>query len=277
MGNLQRYVQLNADDAQCPTPTTTLLWLATFNLFTVIWGLILGPFSIRRHVSSLPTEDRHLSWVLRVAGSLLIQLAGTIGTAYLFRSDDKGASIPFLVMIWFARPLATSIVVWLTMINTDEYSPNTIEIVIVDTIYGLVSIWGFGLVARFTDSTHIPHFAQVARAGSALGLLAFIIIFPVAVVVAVWLLEADEVEVERQRLHFLLVAFAISLLRYLACWLLWGGLLSTSPQAFCPTIETMLKVMALWLCIPIVDQLWRGVTAGREIKELDAARGAGGT
>lgn len=141
----------------------------------------------------------------------------------------------------------------------------------VDTLYGFVSIYAFGTVARVTNWRTLPgtYGLAFARAGSAVGILAllFLMLF---MGLMVWLDEAvTSGDDERMPYQMLTVAFFLHSLRFLACWLLWWGLLSANSTAFCPSQTVLVKIMAVWLGVTCVDNIWRAVFSPAPMDEDD--------
>lgn len=80
-----------------------------------------------------------------------------------------------MTILWFSRPLATTVVTWLSIVDHKIYRDNSEEIVLVDSIYSLVNIFLFGAIAHITNHVDLPLPTRMARAGSALGLLSLML------------------------------------------------------------------------------------------------------
>lgn len=261
---------------------------------------MLGSRSIRRRLShnqvSYLAHDRE--WLLpfvSISGSLLIQGGATVLTAYILKISNYTVQLGDLwepplsrmVLLWFSRPLATVCITWLSIVDRSEYGENSREVGIVDSIYGLVNVYIFGSVAQITNikPEEVPPPARLARAASALGLLSIILTnYCVG-----WYKDIEEVQrpeklkpgdrreddsgVERKRRGR--PPFAVTLflhgLRFVACWLLWAGVLFTDETAFCPNRKAIWKITIIWLFTPFADGLWRGfLTYHEEEDELHA-------
>jgi len=141
----------------------------------------------------------------------------------------------------------------------------------------------------------VPVPARLARGGSAVWLLAFIL--SLALVLVQGLAYAtfggagrprssspassadtsnddDEDDVNDQGLmsrwygygFYMYPSLFLDLLRFVGSWLLWAGLLFTDETAFCPSRRTWARVTVIWLFVPFVDCLWRGFATFTEKK-----------
>lgn len=282
---LTPYFALNQDDSNCPPPSTPLLFLVGYIVFGGLCSLALGSTTLRKKLaqvdsSTSPTRAR----IVSISGSLIIQGAATVVTAHTLKSSpsetasDPGAPLSRMTILWFSRPLATAVVTWLSIVDHKIYRDNSEEIVLVDSIYSLVNIFLFGAVAHITNHVELPLPTRMARAGSALGLLS-LILTPLWFWVCVMIyppLEKLERENEVRQVCASPPLFATSLawsgLSFLACWLLWAGLLFGDTTAFCPTKSAMTGVTMIWLFTPVVDHLWRGFATRKRKKEEDGGR-----
>lgn len=282
---LTPHFALNQDDSNCPPPSTPLLFLVGYIVFSGLGSLALGSTTLRKKLaqvdsSTSPTRAR----IVSISGSLIIQCAATVVTAHTLKSSpsetasDPGAPLSRMTILWFSRPLATTVVTWLSIVDHKIYRNNSEEIFLVDSIYSLVNIFLFGAVAHITNHVELPLPTRMARAGSALGLLSLILtpLWALWVWVCIRIypsLEKPERENEvRQVCASLPLSLAWSGLSFLACWLLWAGLLFGDITAFCPTKSAMTGVTMIWLFTPVVDHLWRGFATCKRKKEEDGRR-----
>ncbi|KAI9785901.1 MAG: hypothetical protein M1839_008167 [Geoglossum umbratile] len=275
---LWHLIKLNGNADKCMPPSVVLLWLATYCALPAITSLALGSSTFRRRVVAIRRRycgslDETHTMIVSIAGSVLIQIAATVGTGRILQTNDHSAILGSMVLLWFSRPLATPIIQWLTLVNVTEYLENSLEIARVDIIYGMVSVAMFGTAAKVTNQKHVPHPAQLARAGSALGILHFLFtIFVLAVFAFVIYsgnaeprLRVTDLIIPRSKpsITDIILPFCHSSLRFTACWLLFAGLLFTNPTAFCPEPRTMKRILALWLFVEVLDHFWR-MLAGRD-------------
>jgi hypothetical protein len=256
-------------------------------------SLALGSTAVRARLALIRTHLFNPSIVLTpqsilaisVLGSLVIHIAATALTAHILQSSDGGydsdsrsSILQRMMLLWFARPLATPIVIWLSIVSRAQYAPNSSEIGLTDTIYSLVSVYLVGAIARITNVSNVqPRPARMARAGSALWLLWLILVGGYATRY-IWykLEELDDEDEDKKRgrkryADFMFGApngdptFVLELgahgLRFAACWLLWAGLLFSDTSAFCPSKGAMERVTLLWFFTPVVDHLWRGLAS----------------
>jgi len=276
---LPYYALLSSDPYTCPSPTEILLYLDIYLAFSCIASLTLGTKSVRTSVSHnrfLPSDfgndhPRLLSWI-SIAGSLLIHIGATVVTANVLRASNVETTPESLLgrmfLLWLSRPLATALIMWLSIADRKTYHDNAREVAIVDSLYGLTNIYLFSSVARITNvrPSDIPGPARLARAGSALWLLAFLL----SLAVLAWYM----VKIPRAFTQFprLLpwIWFSLDAIRFTACWLLWAGLLFSDETAFCPTRSALASVTAIWLFAPFIDCLWRGVATYRAEEGTEA-------
>ena len=261
-----------------------LLWFATYNIFTALAGIALGSHRTRKRICGMLSRSRSnepvatvLGFTMAVLGSLLLEISASVGTAYILRREAQKRSVGYLFGFWVARPLATPLVIWLTMLNSPEYLSQALEIILVDTMYSFLSLYAFGLTAESLITLPPVWYqsGQFARAGAALGI--FILLVTIALIGmviyqsgtrmrdVVWLLHSkgtlDDVLRRSLRRH-VVYAFIIHSLRFLACYLLWAGLLEMNEGAFCPHYRILFEIMTLWLEVPIIDNIWRAWAAG---------------
>ncbi|KAH0566489.1 hypothetical protein GP486_000107 [Trichoglossum hirsutum] len=264
---LAALIELNSDAYLCLQPKVVLLWFVAYIAVTTIASLALGTATFRKYM--VASRKRYLGPMNETAMAIVsalisvgLQIAATLSTGVILRADDHQASLHKMALAWFARPLATPIIIWLTMINIDEYRENSFEAALLDTIYGLPSISLFASVAHVTNAKNprdVPRPARLARAGSALGILHFIITL---VIPGVLFLHSRHLK-RKPTIAIISASFGHCALRFCACWLLWAGLLYADETAFCPKPLTMKKILVLWLFISFIDQFWRAI-AGRD-------------
>ena len=260
-----------------------LLWFATYNVFTALAGIALGSHLIRKRIYGMLGRSRSnepvatvLGFKMAVFGSLLLQVSASVGTAYILRGEAQKRSVGYLFGFWVARPLATPLVIWLTMVNPPEYLWQAFEITVVDMMYSFLSLYAFGLTAHTLNTlpeNSYPSTGQFARAGAALGLfvllvtiaLIWMVTYQSRTINAMLLLYSEETlaDVLWQSLRrHMMYAFIVHSLRFLACYLLWAGLLEMNEGAFCPHYRILFEIMTLWLAVPIIDNIWRAWAAG---------------
>ena len=282
----QHLISVNSYAGDCIEAVQMLLWFATYNLFTALAGLALGSHRIRRRTSGMFRTSKPKKQVIRISsftsaivGSLVLQISASVGTAYILRTEAQTTSVGYLFAFWVARPLATPLVIWLTMLNPPEYILQMLEVTLVDTIYSFLSLYAFGLVAHSLNKSpesSYPHIGQVARAGAALGIFALLL----TIALLVWLLMSKcpwrwfsterilniaswrKLRGSRGFKRAVVCVFIVHSIRFVACYLLWTGLLELNEGAFCPHYRTLFEIMALWLGVPIIDNIWRAWAAG---------------
>ena len=263
-----------------------LLWFATYNVFTALAGIALGSHRTRKRICGMLGRSRSnepvttvLGFTIAVIGSLLLQVSASVGTAYILRGEAQKRSVGYLFGFWVARPLATPLVIWLTMVNSPEYLSQALEITVVDMMYSFLSLYAFGLTAHTLNKLPeaLPKgsyqlIGRFARAGAALGI--FILLVTIALIFrmvthgfrtrmrdALLVLYSGRT-LDDFLLRHMVDAFLVHSLRFLACYLLWAGLLGMNEGAFCPHYHILFEIMALWLAVPIIDNIWRAWAAG---------------
>lgn len=279
-------ISVNSYAGDCIEAVQMLLWFATYNLFTALAGLALGSHRIRKRTSGMFRTSKSKKQVIQISsltsaivGSLVLQISASVGTAYILCTEAQTTSVGYLFAFWVARPLATPLVIWLTMVNPPEYILQMLEVTLVDTIYSFLSLYAFGLVAHSLNKSpesSYPHIGQVARAGAALGIFALLL----TIAILVWLLVSEcpwrwfyterilnnagwrNLRGFRGFKRAVVCVFIIHSIRFVACYLLWTGLLELSEGAFCPQYRTLFEIMALWLGVPIIDNIGRAWAAG---------------
>ncbi len=264
---------LNGSEASCIEPSHMLLWFVFYNVFAVFAGLISGTRSSRRSIArwlgrseDSQSDSQLTSLAANVSVSFLVQLIGTIATAFILTVDGNGISHRGrLFGLWAARPFATPLVIWLTMIRPREYNEQATEVAYADTFFSFISLYAFGAVAEATnrakyDGASHSVALRSAQAGSALGFLALLLLlmWPAIAFVCSRYLKKDF-----GHKHILFWTLPIHALRYLACWLLWSGVLLANDRAFCPHTWTIVVTAFLWLLLPLLDNVLRGWIAGR--------------
>ena len=280
----QHWISVNPYGGDCIESVQMLLWFATYNIFTALAGIALGSHRTRKRICGMLSRSRSnepvatvLGFTMAVLGSLLLQISASVGTAYILRKEAQKRSVGYLFGFWVARPLATPLVIWLTMLNPPEYLSQALEIILVDIMYSFLSLYAFGLTAESLIT--LPPFwyqsGQFARAGAALGIFVLLVTIALMGMVIyqsrsrmrdfVWLLHSkgtlDDVLRRSLRRH-VVYAFIVHSLRFLACYLLWAGLLEMNEGAFCPHYRILFEIMTLWLAVPIIDNIWRAWAAG---------------
>ncbi|KAG8527744.1 uncharacterized protein KY384_007898 [Bacidia gigantensis] len=295
---LLEVASLYSNARDCIEPCYILLWFTFYNIFAVIASLALGSRQSRAIIAhltgssdfgkSFPDSSRSLDKrlnYLSVIFSLILQVGATVGTAFIFTRDDPSASPWHMFALWTARPLATPLVIYFVMINPSSYAFQAAEITYVDTLLSLISLVGFGTVAHATTGGG-PLQVSIAQAGSAIGILANILFLhllykvrPSYIFVQTQQPSEDRLQVDWERLNPLRLkiagawAFVLHVLRYMASWLLWVGVLQTNPEAFCPSTGALFEVMALLICVPILDNVLRAyLVGGRGQKLADGRR-----
>jgi hypothetical protein len=283
---LPHYALPNSDPSTCPSSTEILLYLDLYLLFGCIASISVGSKPIRALLShnrllSLEFASDHphfLPWI-SIIGSLLIHGSATVVTALKLAASNASTTaeppLGRMFLLWVSRPLATALITWLSIADREVYCDNARETAIVDSLFGCVNIYLFGSVAHITNvkPSDVPTPARLARAGSAVWLLAFILSLLVLLYYMFLINKASSPPFHRghrrvgggssekgtglsQLLPWLW--FGLDALRFLGCWLLWAGLLFSNETAFCPSHRALALITVLWLFVPFVDCLWRG-------------------
>ena len=273
-GSLSPFMLFKKDAITCFPPSETLLYLNTYIVFSCLASLLLGSKFVRRRLRLRKDWSKYRRFVT-ICGSLLLQVGATVFTGYILISagetdyEVSEINLSAAILLWFARPLATFCVTWLSIVDRREYSDNSREVGIVDTIYGLVNVYIYGYWAHATngrpgESATLPR--RLLRAGSALGLLSFILnlycVIATDHIEKSWQPEAQE-KPEKAAMTgpSLGVTLFLHGLRFLANWLLWAGFLLNDGSSFCIVGSSMWRVTVIWLFIPFADGLWRGWTS----------------
>ena len=281
----RHWISVNPYGGDCIESVQMLLWFATYNIFTALAGIALGSIKTRKRIcgvlgrlkSNKPVVSVR-GFKMGVLGSLLLQISASVGTAYILRGEAQKGSVGYLFGFWVARPLATPLVIWLTMVNPPEYLLQTLEIILVDTTYSFLSLYAFGLTAHslnMVPKSWYPSIGQFARAGAALGLLILVVTIALIVMVAcrsrtrwrdalvlIYSKRTPDDVLRRSLRRHIVCAFIVHSLRFLACYLLWAGLLEMNEGAFCPHYGVIFEIMTLWLGVPIIDNIWRAWATG---------------
>ena len=285
----RHWISVNPYGGDCIESVQMLLWFATYNIFTALAGISLGSHRARKWICGKLWRSRSdepvatvQAFTVAVLGSLLLQISASVGTAYILRGEAQKGSVGYLFGFWVARPLATPLVIWLTIVNPPEYLLQTLEITLVDMMYSFLSLYAFGLTAyslNMVPKNWYPSIGQFARAGAALGLLILVVTIALIGMVTYHsrtrtrtrmraaLLPLcskrtlDDVLWRSLRCH-MVYAFIVHSLRFLACYLLWAGVLEMNEGAFCPHYGMLFEIMTLWLGVPIIDNIWRAWATG---------------
>jgi hypothetical protein len=187
----------------------------------------------------------------------------TVGTAFVMH-DGHGS---FPSNAWFARPLPAYPILFTTFFDSWTYLNNAKEVLFIESLHSILLVGIVGDVAKNTKhfASRAPAYLSVngsrrlgfrlLQAGSALGLLGWIISF---VVLLLWLgVVTDEVvsfKMMSSDWNFLVV---MGFFRLMSCFFLWGGALLLDPLIFCPTERMIIGVTVMWTFAYLVDQLWR--------------------
>lgn len=265
---------LNGSEGKCIEPSHMLLWFAFYNVFTVVAGLISGTRSSRRTVARClgrsedsESDSRSTPWAANILVSFLVQLAGTMATAFILTANGNGISHRGrLFGLWAARPFATPLVIWLTMIRPREYSKQAAEVAYADMFFSFISCYAFGATAEVTnranyDGTSHSVALRLAQAGFALGFCALLLSTCPAIASVYSCCYYRRTDSDH--VYILYWTLPIHAFRCLACWLLWSGVLLANDRAFCPHTWTIVVTMFLWLLLPLLDNLLRVWIAGR--------------
>jgi hypothetical protein len=283
--HLTTLISLNANSPTCISPPEVLLWHVCLITLTCILHLLLSAHSIRLRLAHnvlyryySPPTVQLISWII----SIFINVSATLISAHVIsapstidyeNTQDPSNPFPHIALLWFARPLATPALIWLSLIALDEYGVHVVETTFLDTISSLASCYLFGAVAAATN-THpgnMPAAARVARAGSAFGLLCML--FTPAVLFMDYMCLRGKDLVTHTQWVSLGRGFALQGVRWAACWMVWAGLLQASPGAFCPGRGQLKKVVVVWGFATSIDYLWRGFAMYNE--ERGEVRGNG--
>jgi hypothetical protein len=251
--------------------------------------LTLGAKSIRASLSltrllssNFVSDHPRFLPCISIIGSLLIHAGATVVTAVVLAASNAATTaeppLSRMILLWPSRPLASAFIAWLSIADRKAYHDTAREVAIVDSLYSCINIYLFCSVAKITNvrPSDVPAPARLARAGSALWLLAFVL----SLGAVVWyvadnrthtssrLPSADEDNNGKNWMNFanLLpwIWFLLDSIRFLACWLLWAGLLFTDETAFCPSQRALAGVTVIWLVVPFLDCLWRGFATYKE-------------
>ena len=273
---------LSQETAGCINAQEMLLWLLFYNIFTALANLALGSQSSRKAIAGFlgreETDMGAATWLYLLGNSalvsLILQVAGTVGATYILATNEFHSPVHFLFGYLAARPLATSLVIWLTMVNPEQYLMQAMEVLWADLWFSVISVYAFGLAASKTN-LHIgtyPVNVSLVRAGSALGLLTIVLMVGYLLSSrcimngGVKLTDRRKLDLQDHGFWFPVVPTALHFLRYAACWLLWSGKLLITPEAFCPSTKSLLEIMALWMLLPVLDNVLRAWIAGRKTR-----------
>lgn len=271
------------------------LWLVSLWTLTAFWTLILGNThfgsryrrwlglrlptastgqaffemeraGIRRGDAAREAEAYDLS-ALSLGGSVFLLLAATLASAGILHSSGPGSSLHDLFGAWLVRPLPSMLVLCLALVNPDSYIDNAFEMLVVETCFGLLSVWPFGDVAQNTrpmagdaqsylyENPTAALGVRIMRAGSAFGLLAWIILL--LSIVPFVILGTGARQTPESRSALFLYCFCYNFVKVLSSFLLWGGALVVSPDTYAPGRKGMVGVTILWAVVPAIDLLWR--------------------
>jgi hypothetical protein len=268
------------------------LWLVSLWTLTAFWTLILGNThfgSVYRRWLALhsPTASTgqaffEMEWAgirrrgvtrandlsaLSLGGSVFLLLAASLASAGILHSSGPGSSLGDLFSAWLVRPLPSMLILYLALVNSESYIDNAFEMLVAETCFGLLSVWPFGDVAQNTrpmaadaqfflsENPTAALGVRIMRAGSAFGLLAWIILlFAIGSFV---ILGTGARQTPESRSSLFLFCFCYGFVKVLSSFLLWGGALVVSPDIYAPGQKGMVGVTILWAVVPAIDLLWR--------------------
>lgn len=175
------------------------------------------------------------------------------------------------MLAWFARPLPGIAIDIIAALNHLEYSRSAVEMYEGEVVYSIGALYIYGsvwhtvfnpspeakeVIARSREATQGM---KMLKAGSVLGLM--FTVFELLVGLERWTAERDP-KVRKSRAWqtdcwFVVSVTCCGLFRMAASFLLWAGGLKLGGDAFCPSLETMGDITALWAVFPFLDLLWR--------------------
>lgn len=276
---------LNPGSPTCPSPLKILLVLLAYNLvaiaITFVSTLVRRISKIREWYGEVDEKPRDMYFPIPI-GSLIIQILFTIGSGYVLHDEDPASDPAMLTILWFARPLATLLLLPLSFISQDP--AEACELLLRDFVYHLIAFGGFCAGAHATilfgdfslppgstlegfNANYIPE----VKAGAAIGILGFVGSFVLIVAHALGLVRHWLWTEWRHYWGLLLVCLmAPHILYTMASWLLWIGLVNATPQGFCPSDYALGKLAALWIFAAVFDNLWRGFALLLSIGDPDS-------
>lgn len=274
--SLTIFFQVGPDNGQCFNPPEVFLWFISMIVISCTWSLIFGSLDFRKLLRKLPIqlfEEKFTNFFISLGGSLVWNISMTVLTAHILSLDGLGNSAPlrYLLFSWFARPLPGAATLLASLFDYNAFRANFQEIILVESIYSLPSIWLFGTIA--SKSIHLTIQAPDAlgqdysssagfdmlRGGAAVDLLAWIILlFVLGLLIYVLVGEGVSQLWARKDERITWPLLGLCLLRCLAGSLMWVGSVQLSPLNFCPTESMITKITLLWTFVPLVDVLWRG-------------------
>ena len=271
------------------------LWLVSLWTLTAFWTLILGnthfgsryrrwlglrspaasigqaffeveQAGVRRGDAAREAEAFDLS-AMSLGGSVFLLLAASLASAGILYSSGPGSSLRDLFGAWLVRPLPSMLVLCLALVNPESYIDNAFEMLVVETCFGLFSVWPFADVAQNTRPMSMeaqlylyenPTAAlgvRIMRAGSAFGLLAWAILL--LSIVPFVILGTGARQTPESRSALFLFCFCYDFVKVLSSFLLWGGAFVVSPNIYAPGRKETVGVTILWAVVPAIDLLWR--------------------
>jgi hypothetical protein len=260
------------------------LWLVSLWTLTAFWTLILGNTHFgsryrrwlglrspttaagRAFFAAREAEADNLS-ALSLSGSVFLLLAASLASAGILHSSGPDSSLSDLFGAWLVRPLPSMLVLCLALVSPESYIDNAFEMLVAETCFGLLSVWPFGDVAQNTrpmagdaqsylyENPTAALGVRIMRAGSAVGLLAWIILLLSIVPLAIQGTAPRQTPESRSTLF--VFCFCYNFVKVLSSFLLWGGALVVSPDIYAPGRKGMVGVTILWAVVPAIDLLWR--------------------
>ena len=264
---------LNPSSPACPSPLKILIVLFAYNLIaiaiTLFYAAIRRFTPIREWYSAATLKPRDIYLFIPI-GSLVIQIVFTIASGCILHAEDTASDPVMLAILWFARPLATLLLVPVPFIYDDP--AEGFELALTDFLYRLIAFGGYCAAAHATGlftglplppNTNLAGFdsdrLSAIKAGAALGILGSVGSFLFILAQA---LSAMRYWLWTQWRSTWWVSFLYLLdihVFYLAgSWLLWAGLLEAVPEGFCPSDYVLGKLAAVWVFAAVFDNLWRG-------------------
>ncbi|KAF8533036.1 hypothetical protein BDD12DRAFT_949361 [Trichophaea hybrida] len=152
---------VSSGNNKCPTPKRVLISFAIYNSISIAMFAIIGSTRVRAVLSGGRLRSRKPWTFWSAAGSVVLQFASIISTAFLIRASGYRVDLWQLIQLWAVRPRATWIIGNLFVISHQMgFMNGALDNAVVEVF---VSIFGCVFIGRLVRKTVTTSAADVAQ------------------------------------------------------------------------------------------------------------------
>jgi hypothetical protein len=251
--------QLPSDGSQnCPSATGVLEHFALYNGISILICLTTKNKLAQKMIRfGKPVVDRPWSYWGPV-GHLAFQISGIVGSAYLAKGENSGASVGQLIQLWALRPRTTWFIGNMACIRREWGYMNSA----LSSIFSEVIICSLACVfVAQVVGTAVLHSADGSTTwyrvilGASITMListGFEILWAAYLLFRMFRMkarpEADDIDALRW------IARTFVPITCLCSWLIWAAFLYSTETSYCPSNGSWIDVV--WGCLPVLSNLY---------------------